>query len=140
MEGELSRHLLVNPEGLPPATGFSYGVVAGEGRTLHLAGITGQRSDLGYDDSLVDQFAVACAGVARVITEAGGSPTDLVSMTIYTTDVDAYIAKLRPIGKMYRSVFGKHFPAMALLGVDRLFDPEAMVELICVAVIPDQGL
>lgn len=130
---------MFDPEGLPQAVGFSYGVLAAAGRALHLAGITGQRGDLEFDESLVEQFEVACLGVAKVITEAGGQPHDLVSMTIYTTDVDDYVASLGPIGSAYRRHFGKHFPAMALIGVDRLFDVRAKIELVCVAVLPDQG-
>ena len=58
-------------------------------------------------------------------------------MTIYTTDIDGYRENLTPLGERYRSVFGKHYPPMALLGVDELFDPAAHLELVCVAVVPD---
>ena len=68
-------------------------------------------------------------------TEAGGDPTDLVSMTIFTTDVPGYRESLGPIGEAYRHVFGKHFPPMALIGVAELFDPKAKVELVCTAVV-----
>jgi enamine deaminase RidA (YjgF/YER057c/UK114 family) len=132
----LSRHRLLDPDDLPPASGFSYGALPAMGRPLHIAGITGQRTDLGFGTSIVDQFAVACSGVARVIDEAGGEPGDLVSMTIYTTDIDDYKHHLGPIGEAYRQVFGRHYPPMALIGVERLFDAEAKVELVCVAVIP----
>jgi enamine deaminase RidA (YjgF/YER057c/UK114 family) len=84
----------------------------------------------------VDQFAQACRWVARVIDEAGGEPDDLVSMTIYTTDVPRYRDNLELIGAAYRAVFAKHFPPMALVGVSELVDPKAVVELVCVAVIP----
>jgi enamine deaminase RidA (YjgF/YER057c/UK114 family) len=134
----MSRHHLFDPEDLPSASGFSYGALSTGGRSLHIAGITGQRPDLGFDDSIATQFAVAARGVATVISGAGGDPTDLVSMTIYTTDVDGYLESLRSIGEAYREVFGRHYPAMALIGVDRLFDPAAKVELVCVAVVPDQ--
>jgi enamine deaminase RidA (YjgF/YER057c/UK114 family) len=87
------------------------------------------------DDGLIEQFARACQSVAVVITEAGGAPTDLVSMTIFTTDVSGYRESLGPIGEAYRQVFGKHFPPMALIGVAELFDPKAKVELVCTAVI-----
>ncbi len=129
---------MFNPSGLPTARGFSYGVLAAEGRSLHIAGMTGQKVDLSFDDSLTDQFQVACQGVADVIADAGGVVTDLVSMTIYTTDVDDYLNQLTPIGVVYRQVFGRHYPAMALFGVDRLFDVRAKVELSCVAVVPVQ--
>lgn len=132
----MTRHHLFDPDGLPPARGFSYGAIAAEGRTLHIAGITGHREDGSIDPDLVEQYGTACRSVARVITEAGGDPSDLVSMIIYTTDVDGYRANLSPIGERYREVFGRHYPPMALIGVERLFDRAALVELVCVAVVP----
>lgn len=136
----MTRHHLFDPDGLPPARGFSHGALANEGRVLHVAGQTGQREDGSLEDGLVDQFATACRAVVQVIEEAGGSPTDLVSMTIYTTAVDEYREKLRELGERYRDVFGRHYPPMALLGVSELFDPEAVVELVCVAVVPDDAI
>lgn len=132
----MSRHHLFNPDGMPPAAGFSYGAVAAEGRTLHLAGLTGHRRDLSIDEGIVDQFSAACRAVAGVIEEAGGEPTDLVSMTIYTTAIEEYRQHLEEIGLAYRMVFGKHYPPMALLGISELFNPKALVELVCVAVVP----
>ena len=132
----MSRHHLFDPDGMPPATGFSYGALSDGGRLLHVAGLTGHRADGSIDEDLVDQFRSACVSVARVITEGGGSPDDMVSMTIYTTDVAAYRSRLGELGSAYRSVFGKHYPPMALFGVVELFDPRARVELVCVAVVP----
>jgi enamine deaminase RidA (YjgF/YER057c/UK114 family) len=131
----MSGHQFLNPEGLAPARGFSHGAVPANGRTLYIAGQTGHHQDMSLDADLVEQFARACQSVAAVITEAGGNPTDLVSMTIYTTDVPGYRQSLGPIGEAYRQVFGKHFPPMALIGVAELFDPKAKVELVCTAVI-----
>ena len=133
----MSRHELFDPEGFPPASGFSYGSLAAAGRLLHIAGMTGHHVDGSIAGTLVDQFGDACESVVRVIEEAGGSPTDLVSMTIYTSDIAAYRAHLPEIGQRYRAVFGKHFPPMALFGIRELFDPRALVELLCVAVVPD---
>lgn len=136
MDRPLSRHQLFNPEGMPPATGFSYGAVAAEGRVLQLAGMTGHHADGSIDDGLVDQFAQACSSVARVLEAGGGSPSDVVSITIYTSDIATYRASLEQIGRAYRAVFGKHYPPMALFGISELFDPAAKVELVCVAVVP----
>jgi enamine deaminase RidA (YjgF/YER057c/UK114 family) len=122
---------------MPPAVGFSYGAVSSGGRHLHIAGLTGHRADGSISDDLVEQFAAACESVAKVIGEAGGAPSDLVSMTIYTTDIEAYRDRLGPIGEVYRETFGHHYPPMALLGISELFDPNAFVELVCVAVLPD---
>ena len=136
MAGAMSRHRLFDPEGMPPATGFSHGAIPGHGNTLYIAGQTGHHPDLSIDDGIVDQFAAACRSVFRVIGEAGGAPSDLVSMTIYTSAIDEYRVNLKPIGMAYREVFGKHFPPMALIGIGELFDPKAKVELVCIAVVP----
>lgn len=133
----MTRHQLINPSDLPAPSGFSYAAKPGDGRTVHLAGITGHHADGTIDDDLVDQFRTACQSVARVIEEVGGEPADLVSMTIFTTDIATYRARPRELGVAYRSVFGKHFPPMALFGIDALFDPSAVIELVCVAVVPD---
>lgn len=132
----MTRHHMFNPEGLPQARGFSYGAVAAGGRTLYLSGITAERIDGTFPDGVAAQFGEACARVALVISDAGGDPTDLVSMTIYTTDVAGYKADLGKIGAEYREVFGRHFPPIALIGVAELFEKEALVELVCVAVVP----
>ena len=132
----MSRHRFLDPEGFPPPSGFTYGSLAADGRLLHIAGMTGHREDGSIAESIVTQFGDACASAARVIEEAGGSPTDLVAMTIYTSDIAGYRAGLSEIGQRYRAVFGKHYPPMALLGLSELFDPRATVELVCVAVVP----
>ena len=131
----MSGHQFLNPDGLSPARGFSHGAIPASGRTLYIAGQTGHHQDMTLDAGLVEQFARACQSVAAVIREAGGDTTDLVSMTIYTTDVPGYRESLGPIGEAYRQVFGKHFPPMALIGVAELFDPKAKVELVCTAVV-----
>lgn len=133
----MSRHHLFDPDGMPPAVGFSYGAIAASGRTLHIAGLTGHHEDGSIDAGLVDQFAAACESVAKVIVEGGGEPNDLVAMTIYTTDITGYRENLTPLGERYRLVFGRHYPPMALFGIGELFDPDALVELVCVAAVPD---
>jgi enamine deaminase RidA (YjgF/YER057c/UK114 family) len=67
---------------------------------------------------------------------AGARPEHLVSLQIFVADLEAYRGSLGPIGKAYRKHFGKHYPAMALLGTTELFDSEATVELVGIAVIP----
>ena len=131
----MTRHHLFDPEGMAPAVGFSHGALGAGGRLLRIAGQTGHHSDGTIAPVLVDQFAQACRSVARVIEEAGGTPEDLLSLMIYTTDVGGYRENLGPIGAAYREVFGRHFPAMALIGISELFDAEALVELVAVAQI-----
>jgi len=133
----VSRHIMVNPSGLAEPSGFSYGAVSSGGRTMNLSGITGHHGDGTISGSLVEQFETACQTIAAVLAEAGGEPGDVVSVTIYTTDMAGYRSSLGPLGGAWRSVFGKHYPPMALIGVQNLLDPKAMVELVTVAVIPD---
>jgi enamine deaminase RidA (YjgF/YER057c/UK114 family) len=141
MDGQVSDspHELLNPETLPPPKGFSHAAVPARGRTVYLAGQTGHRADGGLDEGLVEQFDQACANVAEALRVAGGRPEHLVSLVIYTTDLQGYRGSTRPVGEAYRRTFGKHYPAMALLGVSGLVDPRAKVELVGVAVVPDGG-
>ena len=68
---------------------------------------------------------------------AGGEPESLVSLQMFVTDVPGYKASMREIGQAWRKRFGRHYPAMGLFGVTELFEPEAQVELMGVAVLPD---
>jgi enamine deaminase RidA (YjgF/YER057c/UK114 family) len=114
--------------------------VAAPGRLVFLAGETAHQADGTLKGStLPEQFAAAAANVATGLAAAGASPGDLVSLQIFTTDVDGYRAQSKAIGAAYRELFGPHYPPMALFGVSRLFDPEALVELVATAVIPDEG-
>ncbi|HEX6380433.1 MAG TPA: Rid family hydrolase, partial [Acidimicrobiia bacterium] len=89
--------------------------------------------------TLPEQFAAAAENVAAALAAADATPADVVSLQIFTTDVDAYRADTKAIGAAYRQVFGPHYPPMALFGVARLYDPDALVELIATAVIPDDA-
>jgi enamine deaminase RidA (YjgF/YER057c/UK114 family) len=130
-----SPHGIINPEGLPKPSGFSHAVVAQPGRTVYLAGQTAQRADGSLvTGTTAEQFDIAAGNVVKALTAAGARPQGLVSMQIFVTDIDEYLSSRAEIGASYRRHFGKHFPAMALLEVGRLFDPEAKIELMCVAV------
>ena len=79
------------------------------------------------------QFAQAIRNVATALRAAGSSPERVVKLTYFVTDVAAYRASLKPIGAAYREVFGRHYPATSLFEVKGLFDPEAMIEIECLA-------
>jgi enamine deaminase RidA (YjgF/YER057c/UK114 family) len=127
---------MIEPAGLPPAVGFSHVVVPQAGNTIYVAGQIGQRPDGSMSQGLVEQFAQACRNLQLALGAAGSIPEHVVSLTIYATDLPAYRAALRPLGEAYRKVFGSHYPAMALIGVDALFEPAALVELVATAVVP----
>ena len=130
MEGPLTPHRIVNPDALAPPAGFAHAVVASPGTTVYLGG------QIGTGATIAAQFSEAGRNVVTALRAAGAEPEHLVSLTIFVTDVDEYRKALLPIGAAYRKHFGKHYPAMALFEVSGLFEPDALVELVGVAVIP----
>ncbi len=83
---------------------------------------------------MAEQFDVAVGNVVLALQSAGAQPHDLVSMQIFVTDIAEYRSLSKEIGVAYRRHFGLHYPAMALVEVSRLYDPQARVELMCIAV------
>jgi enamine deaminase RidA (YjgF/YER057c/UK114 family) len=133
----MGAHELVNPPALSPPIGFTHAVAAAQGRTVYLGGQTAHGPDGKLASStLVGQFDAALRNVVLALDAVGATPEHLVSMTIYTTDAAAYRAHTRELGEAYRGHLGRHYPAMAFFEVSSLFDAEALVELVCVAVIP----
>ncbi|HKO29315.1 MAG TPA: RidA family protein [Solirubrobacteraceae bacterium] len=124
----MSRDRIVNPPELGEPSGFSHAVVSA-GTTVHLAG------QIGAGATIVEQFDDAARKLVVALRAAGGEPDDLVSLQVFVTDVAAYKAALPAIGRAWRAHFGRHYPAMGLFGVSALFEPEAMVELMGVAVL-----
>jgi enamine deaminase RidA (YjgF/YER057c/UK114 family) len=87
---------------------------------------------------MAEQFEAAAHNVMTALAAAGGMATHLVSMQIFVTSAAEYREALGEVGAAYRRHFGTHYPAMALVEVSALFDPNARVELLCVAVIPEE--
>ncbi|HET6697664.1 MAG TPA: RidA family protein [Nocardioidaceae bacterium] len=126
----------VNPDALAPPSGFSHAVVA-TGTTVHLAGQTALDADGRIvGDGLVAQFEQALGNLLTALRAAGGEPDDLVSLTVYIVDMDDYRAHAREIGAVWKRLVGRSYPAMAGIGVARLWDVEALVEVQGVAVLP----
>ena len=128
----------VQPEGWAPAKGYANGVVCEGGRTVYMAGQIGWDAQQRFaSDDFVAQFDQALANVVAVVEAAGGRATDIVKMTVYVTDLDAYRDGLRGVGGAWRARLGKHFPAMALVGVAGLVERAAKVEIEAVAHITE---
>jgi enamine deaminase RidA (YjgF/YER057c/UK114 family) len=133
------RHPVVQPPGWPTPRGYANGIVT-SGRTLWIAGQIGWDAEGRFaSDDLADQFGQALDNVLAVVRAAGGAPEDIVRMTVYVTDVPAYRASVSAIGKAWRGRLGKHYPAMALVGVTELVEPRARVEIEAVAALPEEG-
>jgi enamine deaminase RidA (YjgF/YER057c/UK114 family) len=126
----------VNPAELAPPSGFSHAVV-GEGRMVFLAGQTAlDGSGRIVGDTVVEQFERSLAALLTALDAAGGGPEHLASLTVYIVDMDDYRAHAREIGEVWRRLVGREYPAMAGIGVSRLWDAEALVEVQGFAVIP----
>lgn len=134
-----TAHEIVNPLTLAEPVGHAHVVEAAPGRTVYLGGQIARRPGGGISgDTVVQQFDVALGNVVEALRAVGGRPHDLVSMLIYTTAVGAYRVNRRTLGSVYRRHMGRHYPAMALFGATELFEPKALIELVCTAVIPGQ--
>lgn len=127
----------VNPRELAQPRGYSNGMLAPAGRILAIAGQIGWDSESKLvSEDFVAQFDRALGNVVAVLHEAGGVPTDVITLRIYVTDKKLYTARLKQIGAIYRERMGTHYPAMALLQVADLLEPGALVEIEGLAVIP----
>jgi enamine deaminase RidA (YjgF/YER057c/UK114 family) len=119
----------VNPPELAAPKGFSHAVV-GRGTTVFLAGQTALDPDGRITGTgVVEQFERALGNLLTALRAAGGEPADLASVTVYATDLADYRAHAREIGAVWRRLAGRDYPAMAGIGVARLWDSEALVEV-----------
>lgn len=133
------RPVPVNPASLPAPRGYSHGTLSGN--TLYLGGQTALDADMKIvPGGIVEQFRQAFGNVLTTLRAAGGVPADLVSITIYLTDIQDYQAHGREIGVVWRGLAGPVYPAMAGIGTTELWQPEALIEIVGVAVIPDDRL
>jgi enamine deaminase RidA (YjgF/YER057c/UK114 family) len=125
---------LFNPAELAPPAGFAHAAAAAG--LVVLGGQTGtdRSGRIVAPGDLVAQFTQAIRNVETALHVAGTSPERVVKLTYFVTDVQEYRANLREIGAAYRAVFGRHYPAASLFEVSGLFDPEALVEIECLAV------
>jgi enamine deaminase RidA (YjgF/YER057c/UK114 family) len=128
----------INPLTLARPRGYSHGMLAPPGcRLLQVAG------QIGWDPAgrlvstdFAAQFAQALRNVAEVVHAAGGAPEHVLSLRLYVTDKRRYLAQTREVGQAYRQIFGRHFPAMALVQVADLLEEGALVEIEALAAIP----
>ena len=123
----MERSLIVNPPDLPDPIGYAHAVVVGG--SVYLGGQTGEGA------TIAEQFDAAATKLVTALRAAGGGPENLVSMVVYTTDIEEYRASTAELGEVWRRHFGRRYPAMALVGVSALYEPEARVELMGVAIL-----
>ncbi len=123
------------PEGWPRPSGYSNGM-AGAGRIILTGGQIGWDADGKFSDGFIAQVEQTLQNVVAVVRAGGGGPQHIARLTWYVTDMAEYRASLAGLGQAYRRVLGKHFPAMAVVQVLSLVEPNARVEIEATAILP----
>ncbi len=126
----------LHPPGWPPPKGYANGM-AGRGKTVLLGGQIGWDAEGRFAEGFIGQVEQALRNILAVLAEAGGGPEHIGRMTWYVTDMAEYRDSLRALGPAYRAVMGRHFPAMTLVQVVALVEPEARLEIEATAIMPD---
>lgn len=129
------KHLL--PPGWERPKGYSNGVLA-EGTPVFVAGMVGWDEQGNFSEGFVEQFRKVLENTLAVLTEAGAGPEHVVRMTWYIKGLDEYRRNIAAVGRTYRALMGKNFPAMAVIGVSDLVEPDALIEIETTAVLPMQ--
>ena len=125
------------PPGWPRPKGYS-NAMAATGRTVFTAGIVGwDETGAFISDTLSGQFAQALKNILAILACDGAGPENIARLTCYVVDIDAYRSSLKEIGEAWKTIIGRHYPAMALVEVVRLVEPEAKVEIEATAVVPE---
>ncbi len=128
----------VLPAGWARGPGFSWGTASNGGRLLAIAGQLATRNGgmiVEPNMLFVAQFGLALQNVADVVSAAGGKPTDIMMLRAYVRDIEAFRRSSSEIREVWLKALGKHFPAMTMIEINRLFDPNAQVEIDGFAVI-----
>jgi enamine deaminase RidA (YjgF/YER057c/UK114 family) len=127
----------LHPKGWKATPGYSSGVAA-RGRLVVTGGIIGWNGQQEFEtDDFAGQVAQALRSIVEVLACGGAKPEHLVRLTWYVTDKREYLASLKEVGRAYREIIGKHFPAMALVQVVALVEDRAKVEIEATAVVPE---
>ena len=131
-----SPHEFLHPRNWKPALGYANGVAA-SGRMIFCGGLIGWNAEQQFEsDDFIDQVAQTLRNIVAVLAEGGAGPEHIVRLTWYVTDKQEYLARLKELGRLYREIIGKHFPAMALVQVVALVEDRAKVEIEATAVVP----
>ena len=129
---------ILQPPGWARPRGYSNGIAVKGGKTVYIAGQVGWTGEGTFaEKTFGGQFRQALANVLAVIGEAGGRPEHIVRMTWYVLDRNEYMGALKEVGAAWRELIGKHYPAMTVVEVTGLVEPEARLEIEATAVIPD---
>jgi enamine deaminase RidA (YjgF/YER057c/UK114 family) len=125
----------LQPSGWPVPKGYANGMAA-DGRIVVTGGVIGWDGEERLAAGFVAQVRQALCNIAAILAEGDARPEHLVRLTWYVVDMDEYLSNLKELGQVYREIFGRHYPAMALVQVVRLVEKAARVEIEATAVVP----
>ncbi|WP_445503771.1 RidA family protein [Microvirga sp. G4-2] len=128
---------VLQPKNWPIPKGYSNGMMA-EGRIVVTGGIVGWNEVGEFPEGFVAQARQVLENICTILAEGGAKPHHVVRLTWYVVDIDDYMANLRDLGHAYQTVFGTHYPAMALVQVVRLVEKKALLEIEATAVVPSE--
>jgi enamine deaminase RidA (YjgF/YER057c/UK114 family) len=135
----MTSHVLL-PPGWAPPIGYANGIAVPAGRIVFIAGQVGwDAQQTFHSEELVPQFEQALRNVLAVLAEAGGAPHHICRLTAFCIDKPAYLAGRAELGRIWRRLVGKHYPAMSMIFVADLLDHPAKIELEATAVVPSEA-
>ena len=126
---------VLQPSGWPVPKGYANGMAA-DGRLVVTGGVIGWDTEGHLESDFVAQVRQTLSNISEILAEGGARPEHLVRLTWYVVDIEEYLANLKNLGRVYREIFGAHYPAMALVQVVRLVEKAARVEIEATAVVP----
>jgi enamine deaminase RidA (YjgF/YER057c/UK114 family) len=126
---------ILQPSGWPAPKGYANGMAA-DGRLVVTGGVIGWDTAGNLAEGFVAQVRQALENISAILAEGGAKPEHLVRLTWYVVDMEEYLTNLKALGRIYREIFGAHYPAMALVQVVRLVEKAARVEIEATAVVP----
>ncbi len=126
----------LQPQGWPQPKGYANGIMA-HGQILMTGGVVGWDETGTFPSGFLPQVRQVLLNIRAILEAGGAGPEHLVRLTWYVTDMETYRASLKELGPIYREVFGRNFPAMALVQVLSLVEPAALVEIEATAVVPE---
>ena len=129
---------VLHPPQWPRPKGYSSAMM-GTGTFVLLSGQVGWDAGGKFADGFVGQTEQALRNILTVLAEAKAGPAHIARMTWYVTDLDAYRASTKELGPVWRAVMGRNFPAMSVIGVSALVEPQALVEIEAIAILEGGG-
>lgn len=133
-----TAHDIIMPDGWAKPIGYSNGVLAQQGRVLYVAGQVGwDETQTFHSEDLAPQFEQSLKNIIAVVEKAGGRPEHICRITAFCSDKQAYLAARPELGRIWRGLMGKHFPAMSMIFVSALLDEPGKIEMEATAVIPE---